>query len=281
MIFLVVLFSGVIGSLVTYTLVLVFRDTPWVLLMCSIVAAIFSSTNQPPCWIMSTYFPNGERLRGMTSLGEGFCGLIAVTLHTVIRGIVYVLSSGDEVERQQNGDYISFLIFFGCFYALLVVAFGIAWFVPKLESFKYFEKKALALQNGPDEETAPLNTPTASENGEAVVVVPAKQPRGIFRFLSWTFLCDISLPCCLLFSTLFGTLMAWPTLAQVYYSGNSPWGGSNPQIQNEDYIPKMLQLDTQGWPFDDRRMIKWFWSPLVIGTFNLSDVIGRFIPSTR
>ena len=97
---------------------------------------------------MSTYFPIGEELRGMISAGNGFAGLTAVALQTVIRSIVYASASGTVQERKATGESLSFWIFFGCFYAMLAVALCIAFFVPKMETFQYFEKKAKALQEG-------------------------------------------------------------------------------------------------------------------------------------
>ena len=107
-----------------------------------------------------------------------------------------------------------------------------------------------------------------------------KQPRGIFRFLSWRFLADISLPCNLIFASHFTFLLVWPNLAMVYNSNDSVWGKANVQITDEPYPDRMLRLQ-DSWPFDNESMVKWFWSPFVIGAFNLSDFIGKYIPSIK
>ena len=33
------------------------------------------------------------------------------------------------------------------------------------------------------------------------------------------------------------------------------------------------------WPFTSDPMIKWFWTPFNVGSYNLADFIGRYIPS--
>ena len=256
--------ASAIGLLVTYVVMGIFRSHPWVVVVCGIFSAVFSSSAEPPLWVMSTYFPNGEALRGMISAGNGCAGLIAVILQTIIRAIVYAVS-----DATTDATKIYFWIFFGTFYAMLFVSFAIAWFVPKMETFRYFEAKAIAMQKGEDQEAVPL----MSDSGE--VVAPKKQPKGLFRFLSWSFLADISLPVCLIFASLFSTLLVWPFMATAY-SSDAQWG--NPQITFDSGDVKMLALADQGWPFNNESMVKWWWSPFVVGAFNLADFIGRYIP---
>ena len=202
----------------------------------------------------------------MLSAGQAFAGLLSVVLQTIIRAIVYAVS-----DEGTDPTKIYFWIFFGIFYASLLLSFAIAWFVPKMESFKHFEQKAIAMKKRKDEEAIA----SANDSGGEEI---KSQPKGVMRFLSLSFLSDISLPVCLIFCTMFSTLLVWPTLAQAYKSG-SP---DNPSLQyDDDPDVDMLVLQNQGWPFCDESMVKWWWSPFVIGAYNLADFIGRNIPSTR
>ena len=110
---------------------------------------MFSSSAEPPLWVMSTYFPCGENLRGMISAGNGSAGLISVFLCTLIRAIVYATVSGGT---DMHATKISVWIFMAMFWCFLCISFAIAWFVPKLTTYKHFEEKAMKLQMKDEEE---------------------------------------------------------------------------------------------------------------------------------
>ena len=98
---------------------------------------MFSAIAEPPLWIMSTYFPFAENLRSMISAGNGFAGLVVVSLNTAIRALCYHYD-GDG----HNADALSFKIFFGVFWGLLGINFLIALFMPHMATFRHFEHKA-------------------------------------------------------------------------------------------------------------------------------------------
>jgi uncharacterized membrane protein YgaE (UPF0421/DUF939 family) len=110
-----------VGLIVNYVFVVIFKDQPIVLLICSGFQALFCGWAQPQMWIISTFFPFGDKMRSMLSFGGGFATLLTVFLDTIIRVITYNTVHNKDPDQLQHQD-VSFYIFFGIFYLFLATA---------------------------------------------------------------------------------------------------------------------------------------------------------------
>ena len=241
-----------------------FVSNGWILLFTILGFAVVMALGETPLFTMSTYFPNGEELRGMLSKGEGFAGLIAVTAQTIIRAIVYATVDNDMAEdvdaetvgnRAANVAFWAFIIVF-CLMAFL--SFLIAWFVPNLESFRHFEARHF-------QELA-KHEHLASVNGNS-------QKQGVIRLFETKFISDIAVTVWIAFIVFFTSRIVYPNMARAFES---------PDADNAQLVPlpaDIISLDEAGWPFNNSSVQKWFWNPGVLGTYYFCSFIGRHIPS--
>ena len=149
-----------------------------------------------------------------------------------------------------NEDTIMIVAFISFYLVTLCAALYLMITLPRSTFFKHFENKFKARMG--DE----------------------KPPWGVKQYLDK----DLQIGCChpgiIIFSSFFLSYMTFPFLAAAYAGTTESDGESSLILENENGV----ELAAQGWPFDNLALQDWWWSPIVLGCFNLSDFLGRNMP---
>ncbi len=135
-----IILLGLLAWLVVYLCIAIFQTQPVVVLVCGVLQAVLSGCVEPQFWILSTFFPFAEKLRGQLGIGLGAAGLSTVFVHTIIRAIIY--STG---QARQEADRLSFYIFFSNLFGMLAFGMGWLWYLIHMASWVHFEKRAGAV----------------------------------------------------------------------------------------------------------------------------------------
>ena len=303
--------------IINWTMAVVFKSQPIVLLLASALQAIFCGWAQPQLWIISTYFPYGDRMRSMLSLGGGAASLVTVILDSVIRVICfYTIAHQDSAKLQHQST--SFYIFFGIFFFMLASALVGSIFLWRTEAYAHFEKKASLIFSGQsdNEQYAPLLDRLNLDNTQSRAAI-AFWP-GLLQFGSrgggpaagqtdWTTRShqdrdseaeegDVEIPDTPMtpgwvqggFGRYFDRKMlmdihlpAWLLFSAVFIN-NLVFPALaklfySPGIQ--DSLEAGVELSKQGWPFKHLSSHQWFFSPAFVGFFILAQFLGQLVPA--